>query len=85
MRYWSSLPALFFGLRFLGNGMNRPPTIEIRPGYQFNVMVTQDLVFPGLYAKRVNDSDSKEKTDGSFCRLIDSLGTRYYYEYFQKL
>jgi type IV secretion system protein TrbI len=51
MRYWSSLPALFFGLRFLGNGMNRPPTIEIRPGYQFNVMVTQDLVFLGPYAK----------------------------------
>jgi type IV secretion system protein VirB10 len=35
----------------LGNGMNRPPTIEIRPEYQFNVMVTQDLVFPGPYGK----------------------------------
>jgi type IV secretory pathway VirB10-like protein len=30
-------------------GMNIPPTIEIRPGYAFNVMVTQDLVFPGPY------------------------------------
>jgi type IV secretory pathway VirB10-like protein len=30
-------------------GMNIPPTIEIRPGYVFNVMVTQDLVFPGPY------------------------------------
>jgi len=37
------------GQQMLGNGMNRPPTIEIRPGYQFNVMVTEDLVFPGAY------------------------------------
>jgi len=35
----------------LSNGMNRPPTIEIRSGYQFNVMVTQDLVFPSPYGK----------------------------------
>src|SRR5713101_5730434 len=27
-------------------GMSIAPTIEIRPGYAFNVMVTQDLVFP---------------------------------------
>jgi type IV secretory pathway VirB10-like protein len=39
------------GQQMLGNGMNRPPTIEIRPGYQFNVMVMQDLVFPGPYGK----------------------------------
>jgi type IV secretion system protein VirB10 len=30
-------------------GLNVAPTIEIRPGYPFNVMVTQDLVFPGHY------------------------------------
>jgi type IV secretion system protein VirB10 len=30
-------------------GMNVSPTIEVRPGYAFNVMVTQDLVFPGPY------------------------------------
>src|SRR5437773_11343058 len=30
-------------------GMNLAPTIEIRPGYAFNVMVIQDLVFPGPY------------------------------------
>jgi type IV secretory pathway VirB10-like protein len=35
------------GQERLSNGMNRPPTIEIRPGYQFDVMVTEDLVFPG--------------------------------------
>jgi type IV secretion system protein VirB10 len=29
--------------------MNRPPSLTIRPGYQFNVIVTQDLVMPGPY------------------------------------
>lgn len=37
------------GQEMTGNGLNRPPTIEIRPGYQFNVMVTEDLAFPGPY------------------------------------
>ena len=37
------------GQQMIGNGMNRPPTLEIRPGYQFNVMVTQDLAFAGPY------------------------------------
>jgi type IV secretory pathway VirB10-like protein len=32
-------------------GINVAPTLEIRPGYPFNVMVTQDLVFPGPYAE----------------------------------
>ena len=39
------------GQQMIGNGMNRPPTLDIRPGYQFNVMVTQDLVFPGPYKR----------------------------------
>ena len=33
----------------LQRGMNIPPTLEIRPGYQFNVMVTKDLILPGPY------------------------------------
>ena len=37
------------GQQMIGQGMNRPPTIEIRPGYQFNMMVTEDLVFPAAY------------------------------------
>jgi type IV secretory pathway VirB10-like protein len=37
------------GQQMMEHGMNRPPTIEIRPGYEFNVMVTEDLVFPGPY------------------------------------
>jgi len=49
----SSASGQFGGLgqQMIGNGLNRPPTIEIRPGYQFNVMVNQDLVFPGSYGK----------------------------------
>ena len=39
------------GQQMIGNGLNRSPTIEIRPGYQFNVMVTEDLAFPGPYPK----------------------------------
>jgi type IV secretory pathway VirB10-like protein len=37
------------GQQMAAQGMNRPPTIEIRPGYQFDVMVTEDLVFPDPY------------------------------------
>ena len=37
------------GQQMMSNGINHPPTIEIRPGYQFNVMVTQDLVLPNPY------------------------------------
>jgi type IV secretory pathway VirB10-like protein len=37
------------GQQAIEQGMNSGPTLEIRPGYQFNVMVTEDLVFPGPY------------------------------------
>jgi type IV secretory pathway VirB10-like protein len=37
------------GQQMIGNSLNRAPTIEIRPGYQFNVTVTEDLAFPGPY------------------------------------
>jgi type IV secretion system protein VirB10 len=37
------------GQQILGQGLNRATTIEVRPGYEFNVMVTEDLVFPGPY------------------------------------
>ena len=33
----------------LSKNMNVQPTIEIRPGYQFNVLVDQDMIFPGSY------------------------------------
>jgi type IV secretory pathway VirB10-like protein len=34
---------------FLRRGMSVAPTLEVRPGYPFTVMVTQDVVFPGPY------------------------------------
>jgi type IV secretory pathway VirB10-like protein len=37
------------GQQMMGQGINRPPTLDIRPGYEFNVMVTEDLVFPGPF------------------------------------
>ena len=38
------------GNELIRRGITVAPTLEIRPGYPFNVMVTQDLVFPGRYA-----------------------------------
>jgi type IV secretory pathway VirB10-like protein len=37
------------GQQSLQQGMNRAPTLTIRPGYEFNVIVTQDLVLAGPY------------------------------------
>jgi type IV secretion system protein VirB10 len=39
------------GQQMMGQGLNRPATLEIRPGYQFEVMVTQDLIFSGPYGR----------------------------------
>lgn len=35
--------------RTLDKNMNIQPTIKIRPGYNFNILVDQDIVFPGAY------------------------------------
>ena len=34
---------------FIRWGMTVAPTLEVRPGYPFNVMVTEDVIFPGPY------------------------------------
>jgi type IV secretion system protein VirB10 len=34
---------------FIRRGTTVAPTLEIRPGFPFNVMVTQDVIFPGPY------------------------------------
>jgi type IV secretion system protein VirB10 len=36
-------------VQMMQKAINVAPTITIRPGYAFNVMVTKDLVFPGPY------------------------------------
>jgi type IV secretory pathway VirB10-like protein len=35
--------------RTIQRNMDVQPTLEIRPGYQFNVLVDQDIVFPSIY------------------------------------
>ncbi|MFG1365864.1 IncP-type conjugal transfer protein TrbI [Xanthobacter versatilis] len=35
--------------RTINKNLDVQPTLEIRPGYMFNVMVDQDVVFPGVY------------------------------------
>lgn len=33
----------------ISRNLNVQPTLEIRPGYKFNVLIDQDIVFPGSY------------------------------------
>jgi len=35
--------------RTINKNLDVQPTLEIRPGYRFNVLVDQDIVFPGAY------------------------------------
>lgn len=35
--------------RTINKNLDVQPTLEIRPGYMFNVLVDQDIVFPGAY------------------------------------
>ncbi len=39
-------------LQLLQKNLNIKPTLEIRPGYQFNLIVTKDMVFRGAYERR---------------------------------
>ena len=36
-------------MQLLQKNLNIKPTLEIRPGYQFNVIVTKDMVFQRPY------------------------------------
>lgn len=35
--------------RTISKNLDVQPTLEIRPGYQFNVLVDQDIIFPDIY------------------------------------
>lgn len=35
--------------RTIQRNMDVQPTLQIRPGYKFNVLLDQDIVFPGSY------------------------------------
>jgi type IV secretion system protein VirB10 len=41
-------------LELIRRGMNIAPTIKTRAGYAFNMVVTQDVVFPDPYEERVH-------------------------------
>jgi type IV secretory pathway VirB10-like protein len=34
------------GMQLAQRGMNMQPTLQIRPGYEFNIMVTKDIILP---------------------------------------
>jgi type IV secretion system protein VirB10 len=34
------------GMEMVRRGLNIPPTIEIRPGYEFNIMANKDMILP---------------------------------------
>lgn len=38
--------------RTISKSIDVQPTLEIRPGYKFNILVDQDIVFPGAYSPR---------------------------------
>lgn len=38
------------GSMITAKNINMQPTLEIRPGYKFNISVTKDMVFPGSYS-----------------------------------
>jgi len=38
--------------QMISKNLNVQPTIRIRPGYKFNVLVDQDIIFPAAYASR---------------------------------
>jgi len=38
------------GNQLIQKNLSIQPTIEIRPGYTFNVMVNKDIIFPGIYS-----------------------------------
>ncbi|QPC96018.1 IncP-type conjugal transfer protein TrbI (plasmid) [Mesorhizobium sp. INR15] len=38
--------------RTISKNIDVQPTLEIRPGYKFNILVDQDIVFPGSYPTR---------------------------------
>ena len=53
------------GQQMIANVLNRPATIKSRPGYEFKVMVTEDLAFPGPYQRLImHESCTKARGGG---------------------
>lgn len=43
----------------VNKNLNIQPTLTIRPGFEFNVTVTADLLFPGIYQDNVGSKNSR--------------------------
>ncbi|WSH84364.1 TrbI/VirB10 family protein (plasmid) [Rhizobium beringeri] len=54
MQHSENLPRSFGRVaeETISKNLNVQPTVRIRPGYKFNVMVDQDIVFPSVYGDR---------------------------------
>lgn len=52
------------GLKLTEKNMDLRPTVEIRPGYHFQLVVTQDLVFDGAYRTDLSKHESDHETTG---------------------
>jgi type IV secretion system protein VirB10 len=48
------------GLSTLNRNLNRPPTIEVRPGYIFNVLINKDMILPPWQPDTVAYGDSQQ-------------------------
>ncbi len=48
------------GRGVIQKNLNIQPTLEIRPGYLFNVMVSKDIVFPGPWSDRRGDTTTAQ-------------------------
>ena len=51
-------------LRLLEKNLNIAPTLEIRPGYQFNIIATKDLAFKDPYSDQFIGHDQERPNQG---------------------
>ena len=48
------------GMSTISRNLNQPPTIEIRPGYVFNVMINKDMILPPWQSSAVASEEEDE-------------------------
>ena len=61
------------GQMYASRGLSIPPTLEIRPGYRFVVMVTKDMVFPSPW--RTYTSPESSQMDQPFIGALPAFTT----------
>jgi type IV secretion system protein VirB10 len=57
------------GMQSARRGLNTPPTMEIRPGFLFNIMITKDMILPlwrgHPMGQKTAAREVSEETEGS--------------------